>query len=97
MRRALHLSVFALLTAATLGSTACNKPSLHRSFGQRYRDVNMAQMSAHPAHDVEMRGQEASAIIQTYTDSLTEITDSKSATSGGGSGSGKTAGVSPLH
>jgi hypothetical protein len=99
MRRALHLSVFSLLTVIALGTTACDKVALHRSFGQRYRDVNMAQLNAHPAHEPTMRGPEASAVTQAYFDSLSEITDTKGASSGGGSGgaSNKTAGVSPLH
>ena len=96
MRRVASLCGLTLLVSTLLGAQACNRTSLHKSFGQRYRDINVAQYGAHPAHDVTVRGAEAEVIIRTYTAGFGE--DSPA---GNGqapvSASLKTAGVPPLH
>jgi len=96
MRRVASLCGLTLMVSTLLGAQACNRTSLHKSFGQRYRDINVAQNSARQARDGTVRGVEAQAILQTYTAGFVDQ-------NGAGAGqpaigaSVKTAGVSPLH
>lgn len=91
-------SVGGLILMCTLfvAGAGCNRVTLHKSFGQRYRDVNMAQLSAHPAHEPITRGIEAQGAIEKFDRRFSS--DSGGAAPGGLSTAGsKTAGVSPLH
>lgn len=89
------MRLFISLTAMTLlfGTQACTSASLHPSFGQLYRDVNIAQLNAHPAHDVVVRGIEVNNAISKHDASLAPQQG------GGGSGpqSTSTAGIPALH
>lgn len=99
MRRIASLSGLGLFVCSLLASQACNRVTLHRSFGQRYRDVNVAQQAARPAQNVALRGPEADLIIQTYTAGFNVVPDSISGAGGqsGANAGKKTAGVPPLH
>ena len=96
MRRIASLCGLTLLVVTLLGTQACARTSLHKSFGQRYRDINVAQYGAHPAHEVTMRGAEAETIIQSYTTGLSQAASAGSGQTSVGP-SLKTAGVPPLH
>jgi hypothetical protein len=96
MRRIASLCGLTLLVVTLLGTQACGRTSLHKSFGQRYRDINVAQYGAHPAHDVTVRGAETDVIIQTYTTNLSQSSSGGAATPTVGP-SLKTAGIPPLH
>lgn len=91
MRLLIPMTAMALL----VGTQACSNKSLHPSFGQLYRDVNMAQLSAHPAHDVTVRGIEVNNVVSRH-----DLQLAPQQGSGGGSigrASTSTAGIPSLH
>lgn len=96
MRPVASVGGLILMCGLMVAGAGCNRVALHKSFGQRYRDVNMAQLSAHPAHEPITRGIEAQGAIEKF--------DARFSKEGGGAapgglstGGNKTAGVPPLH
>lgn len=90
-------NVLLALTLLALPLGACNRVTLHKSFGQRVKEFNTAQANAHPAHDAVVRGDEAVAIIESYTATFAPTNGGGGGSTGSGIPGVKTAGVPPLH